>query len=279
MKAYASLAGNIFRSNFRRSGFPYKLTFATTYSCNYRCKTCGIWHRKSKDELTLEEIDQFFACSNRFNWIDFTGGEPWLRNDFPDIVESAMRHCRNLLLVHFPTNGYLTERIVEGTQRILKKRPRKLVISVSTDGDEALNDVGACDLTNRDLLEAVRALAFTERQKSLWRVDYRNLGSEELGSVYESLLELHPRVEPEAGTFDLGVAAGSERKTTGSYYTPHALVQSLLDTALEPILDEAARAQEPQKALLSLKVCDPACGSGHFLVAAAHRIDRVGGGR
>jgi type I restriction-modification system DNA methylase subunit len=101
-------------------------------------------------------------------------------------------------------------------------------------------------------------------------VDFRNLGAEELGSVYESLLELHPKIERGTAAFTLSTAAGHERKTTGSYYTPTSLITSLLDTALEPVLDRAAAGGE--EFLLSITVCDPACGSGHFLIAAANRI-------
>jgi type I restriction-modification system DNA methylase subunit len=93
-----------------------------------------------------------------------------------------------------------------------------------------------------------------------------------LGSVYEALLELHPEVNTEAATFALKTASGHERKTTGSYYTPSSLIQCLLDSALEPVLDEAVRRPNAEVAILDLKVCDPACGSGHFLIAAAHRI-------
>ncbi len=129
-------------------------------------------------------------------------------------------------------------------------------------------------LANDDLLSAVRALAYVEQDHVLRSVDYRNLGSEELGSVYESLLELHPVITIEARTFSLSVAGGNERKTSGSYYTPDSLVQCLLDSALEPVVAEKIRgkkADEAEKAILNLKVCDPACGSGHFLIAA--RID------
>ena len=108
------------------------------------------------------------------------------------------------------------------------------------------------------------------------RVDYRNLGAEELGSVYESLLELIPRYDAEQLSYTLATLAGNERKETGSYYTPTSLVECLLDSALDPLLDEAtARTEPPEErvaALLDLTVCDPACGSGHFLVAAARRI-------
>ncbi len=137
---------------------------------------------------------------------------------------------------------------------------------------------GACphldgaELANRELLGAVRALAFTEQGRVLRQIDYRNMGSEELGSIYESLLELHPEIHHESGMFTLANAAGNERKTTGSYYTPTSLISALLDTALDPVLDEAAAKPEAEAAILDLKVLDPACGSGHFLVAAAHRI-------
>jgi hypothetical protein len=97
-------------------------------------------------------------------------------------------------------------------------------------------------------------------------------GAEELGGVYESLLELHPDLNAEAASFELNVATGSERKKTGSYYTPTSLISCLLDSALDPALLEAARQPEPEAAILKLKVVDPACGSGHFLIAAAHRI-------
>ena len=136
----------------------------------------------------------------------------------------------------------------------------------------ALPDLNACDISNLHLLEAIRSLAVTQTGQSRRVVDYKNLGAEELGSVYESLLELHPDLNAEAASFELKVAAGSERKKTGSYYTPTSLISCLLDSALDPVLLEAARQPEPEAAILKLKVVDPACGSGHFLIAAAHRI-------
>jgi hypothetical protein len=139
---------------------------------------------------------------------------------------------------------------------------------------EAVPALAGCRLSNEALLDAVRALAFTEDQRVRRPVDYRNLGSEELGSVYESLLELRPTVDLDRASFSLAVTSGNERKTTGSYYTPPSLIKSLLDSALEPVLDEACAKPKPADALLALKVCDPACGSGHFLIAAAHRIAR-----
>jgi hypothetical protein len=140
----------------------------------------------------------------------------------------------------------------------------------------ALPDLADCTLTNHALLDAIRSLAFTYNKQSRVRraVDYKNIGSEELGSVYEALLELHPEMQIESATFKLQTASGNERKTSGTYYTPTSLIDCLLDSALEPVLIEACQQPTPEKAILNLKVCDPACGSGHFLIAAAHRIAR-----
>lgn len=138
-------------------------------------------------------------------------------------------------------------------------------------------DLDDLDMANEALLKAIRALTFTVQDGVLRPVDYKNLGSEELGSVYESLLELHPELNVGAATFKLRTAAGSERKTTGSYYTPTSLINSLLDTALEPVVADrlrGKRGKEAEEALLDIKVVDPAAGSGHFLIAAANRLAR-----
>ncbi|MEV5410026.1 DNA methyltransferase [Thermopolyspora sp. NPDC052614] len=132
-----------------------------------------------------------------------------------------------------------------------------------------------CDLSNDALLTAVRKICTVRAKDGRPRdVDYRHLGAEELGSIYESLLELVPYAETNgAGTkFELKEkVSGNDRKLTGSYYTPSSLIESLLDTALDPVIDEHAKSGNPDD-LLKITVCDPACGSGHFLVAAARRI-------
>ncbi|WP_129677551.1 N-6 DNA methylase [Candidatus Chloroploca sp. Khr17] len=138
----------------------------------------------------------------------------------------------------------------------------------------ALPELDQAELSNHALLDAIRALAFKSDRHGRRLIDYKNLGSEELGSVYESLLDLHPTVNVDAPDFTLATAGGSERKTSGSYYTPTSLITCLLDSALDPVLDQAVRQAHPVQALLDLKIIDPACGSGHFLIAAAHRLAR-----
>jgi hypothetical protein len=133
-------------------------------------------------------------------------------------------------------------------------------------------------LENRALLTAVFRLAWLREGDALARVNWKDMGVEELGSVYEGLLELIPWVGRAGYHFELAAsdAQGSDRKNSGSYYTPDALVQQLLDTALEPVvaqrLAENPDLEDAERALLSLTVVDPACGSGHFLLAAARRL-------
>uniref|UniRef100_A0A7V2F6G7 site-specific DNA-methyltransferase (adenine-specific) n=1 Tax=Rhodothermus marinus TaxID=29549 RepID=A0A7V2F6G7_RHOMR len=141
-------------------------------------------------------------------------------------------------------------------------------------------DLDDYTISNRDLLEAFWHLAYyRERESQPWRrVNYAALDVEELGSVYESLLDYHPQIDTSGSVPRFELAYGSERKSTGSYYTPPELVQELIRSALEPVLAERLKStktlQEKERAILSIRVLDPACGSGHFLLAAARRLGK-----
>lgn len=147
---------------------------------------------------------------------------------------------------------------------------------------EQCADLDAAQLGNKALLSAIRAVCWVQRKNGATRINYRDMDTEELGSVYESLLELIPRINPAASPWQFGFIGdaegesdqGNARKTSGSYYTPDSLVQELIQSALLPVIDQRLKAnpEQPRAALLSIKVCDPACGSGHFLLAAARRL-------
>jgi len=140
IRPYAQLARRIAASNFGRPSFPYKLTFSVTNRCNYRCRTCGIWRKKALGELSLEEIQTFFRKNGRFSWVHLTGGEIFLRPDIVEIAAAIVAQSPDFLMLNFPTNGYLTDRIVAAVRSIAALRPARLFITVSTDGDEAVND-------------------------------------------------------------------------------------------------------------------------------------------
>jgi hypothetical protein len=144
---------------------------------------------------------------------------------------------------------------------------------------DQLPHLGTARLRNRAFMEALYRLSWLtdEKKTGMVPVNWRAMETEELGSVYESLLELQPQLGSDERSLlfasDAAEQRGNQRKLTGSFYTPDPLVQSLLDTALDPVLDRIeAESDDPAKALLKLRIIDPACGSGHFLLAAARRI-------
>jgi hypothetical protein len=142
---------------------------------------------------------------------------------------------------------------------------------------------------NHFLLDAVRALTHVRVGGIRQRVNYGELGVEELGSVYESLLNEISRIaeQPTPHPFEPRIIIskggvylaplGTERNDLGAYYTPPTLVDFALSVSIDPLIAERLEAagthqEEREQALLGLRICDPACGSGAFLVGA---IDRV----
>ncbi len=143
---------------------------------------------------------------------------------------------------------------------------------------EKVSNLSACKIENKRFLKAIWHLAwFRPEGQPMTKVNWRDMQTEELGSVYESLLELTPELNLEARDFTFAegdATKGNARKVSGSYYTPDSLVKLLLDTTLDPVLDaaEARNLNDPAAELLRLSIIDPACGSGHFLLGAARRV-------
>lgn len=156
----------------------------------------------------------------------------------------------------------------------------------------------ACELDNEHLMKAIRQLRYNDIDGVKTFTDYRNMGTEEFGSVYESLLELVPHVDLQAKTFSFvgvgdedgiiedGSTKGNARKLSGSYYTDASLVQSLVKTALEPAIEVKLKAEEDLArkenrepdycgAILDFRMIDAGSGSGHFLLAGSRRLAEV----
>lgn len=101
---------------------PASMAFNVLYACNSRCATCNVYERKVKP-LELEEFERVFASIGRaLTWVTFTGGEPFLRKDMPDIALALARWCRPSY-VTIATNGSLTQRTVEAVDRIARGAP------------------------------------------------------------------------------------------------------------------------------------------------------------
>jgi hypothetical protein len=152
----------------------------------------------------------------------------------------------------------------------------------------AIPDLAGTEVYNHELLRAIRHLSLFKDGNLQQRVNYSALDVEELGSVYESLLDYQPVVQPTDKGLEFQFRTGTERKSTGSYYTKPELVHELVESALVPVMEERIEQAEKAstgknlveerdakiKAILSMTICDPACGSGHFLLAAARRLGK-----
>lgn len=141
-------------------------------------------------------------------------------------------------------------------------------------GPDAIGQLNRCMLTNDVLLGCLRSLGLYQHPDSgqLIRVNYAALNVEEFGSVYEGLLEYEPVFHSSGNHIEFAFSKGDERAATGSHYTPDELVQPLLKHSLDYLIADKLKEPDKEKALLSLRVADIACGSGHILLAAARRI-------
>lgn len=124
--------------SFYRYGWPkllpFSLVISISFRCNSKCKTCDVW-RKPNDDLSLDEWRRVFQKIGRGPvYMTFTGGEPFLRKDLPEMVIAAYEHCRPEYIT-IPTNGILTQRVVDGVAKICANAPQSRIgINLSLDG-------------------------------------------------------------------------------------------------------------------------------------------------
>jgi len=143
------------------------------------------------------------------------------------------------------------------------------------------------------MAEAIDILSFEKLDGQRRYINYRDLSVQQLGSIYERLLEFE-LTRDDDGNVDIRPNIFA-RKNSGSYYTPDDLVLLILDETLEPLITDAMDAfkaalterdskrpvdqqlvrlqkADPAKAITRLRICDPAMGSGHFLVSLVDRL-------
>lgn len=145
---YPKIAEFLFNVQTKSISNPFKLNFAVTYKCNFKCITCKIWevYKKSpelkKNELKLGEIEKIFENSGFLRWISFTGGEPFLRCDLDKIVKTAYENCKHLFMVNIPSNGFYTRKIIQTTKRVLDKTSIPIfLIAINCDGGKEIHDL------------------------------------------------------------------------------------------------------------------------------------------
>ncbi len=143
------LAGSVIRSKLAMYGLakaphPINVTFSVTRKCQSRCKTCYIWKHDSDDDLDIHTIERLFRSIGWTYFFNVSGGEPFLRNDLPEIVKLACRFMTPAV-IHIPTNAIATDRIIRMTNEILdvieKEAPGTvLTVKPSFDGIGQLHD-------------------------------------------------------------------------------------------------------------------------------------------
>lgn len=125
-----SIASAALRGSF------WRVNLSVTNRCNSRCVTCNIWKNTAKDELSASNYESLFrGLGPRLRWLHVTGGEPFLRSDLQEIVESALELCPNLCVVDFATNGFLSDDIVKVITALIQERSKVLfAVGISIDG-------------------------------------------------------------------------------------------------------------------------------------------------
>jgi len=126
----------------------------------------------------------------------------------------------------------------------------------------------SADLDDSDVRKAVLALTTRHADGVRERIAYGDLGVEQLGGIYERLLDFEsPAARPRPRVRSSASARTDRRKATGSFYTPRSLTEYIVRRTLAPLVHDA----EPER-ILDLRVLDPAMGSGAFLVAACRYL-------
>ena len=156
---------------------------------------------------------------------------------------------------------------------------------------EAAPLLEAVRLDDKEIAPIIYDLSHAEDSQGVRRfVNYRDMSVQQLGSIYERLLEREP-VRDDDGNISIRPNPYA-RKDSGSFYTSQELVDLIVERTLKPLAEERLnvfvekatalksdrrskqeRREEleqldPAEAVLDLKVLDPAMGSGHFLVTA-----------
>lgn len=183
------------------------------------------WHPVYRDSYTIESLRP--AAEGR-------GAPAGLWESLQAIARLAHRGCTAGSLRVVPFNGRLFA-------------PAAAPLADSRPLDDAIV---------RDVLLALTTRPAVQRRE---RISYADLGVEQLGAVYERVLEYTPT---RAGS-RIAMAATGRRKRTGTFYTPRAMTEYLVRRTLAPLV----RGASPET-ILSLRVVDPSMGSGAFLVAA-----------
>jgi len=177
------IAVRAFKSFGYPSSFPYKLTFVITNLCNSHCRTCFIWKyykdnpKQLEKELKTSEVKKIInKVSRDIYWLNFTGGEPTLRKDLPEIVEYAAKKLNNLGTINFPCNGLLPKTIYSIYKKIAERVPEhiQVYVTLSLDGPAKVHDyVRGTPGAYSKVMQAYKLLKPLEKKHKNFHVNFQ----------------------------------------------------------------------------------------------------------
>jgi radical SAM protein with 4Fe4S-binding SPASM domain len=138
----ARMLATLAQTWWHRPSSPTRVVLDVTRRCNLRCAMCRTWALPQRPELDAAEIGAMLARLDQLVWLDVTGGEPFVRADIDAVFAAIVEAAPRLGVLHFQTNGWMTERVVAST-RSLRERLASgvaLIVTVSIDGPPAVHD-------------------------------------------------------------------------------------------------------------------------------------------
>ena len=203
------------------------------------------WHPIYRESYTVESLRER---------VERPGKVAGLWEALQAIARLAHAGCRAGSLVVPPFNG-----------RLFSPARAPIAESCAVDDEVARGALLALSTTT-----AIRTSPVRQRHHKRVRIDYRDLGVEQLGAVYESVLDYEPAFAASGSERILLRRGGDQRKSTGSFYTPQTLTDYAVRRTLHPLVEGATADR-----ILQLRVLDPAMGSAAFLVAACRYLARA----
>ncbi len=167
---------------------PRMLTFVVTFRCNAACQMCDSWKKNHENEMSAAQIDRVLTQLPRLDAVRLTGGEPFLRSDLPEILESVT-HRLSPLALHITTNGMCSDEIVAVCEHRDKYPPLDLLISI--DGlEKTHNAIRGRKNAFARAVDTIRRLAPESRRLNLTLSVNQTIVNKQTAKEHTRLVEL-----------------------------------------------------------------------------------------
>jgi len=177
------------------SQYPTFLVYQLTNSCNSRCQMCNIWKKDSSGELSVDEIRLILSkpIFKELRWVNLTGGEPFMREDIAQVA-GILSTLPKLEGIAIPSNGFLTDRIVDGVEEILKTIQKKQFLSVtlSIDGfEETHDDIRGVPGSFKKVMKTLDALLLIKKKHKNFNVGIQpTISKRNLSEIWDFYKEM-----------------------------------------------------------------------------------------